>query len=794
MESCILPVKKLEQHPGKLQNFQVSDSSTLNITGKVTIYGFQIMVEYVNHPLIKKNCVESRQYQLNIVKTCLKGNTLVVLPTGLGKTLIAAILTAERLLKFPWGRCLILAPTKPLTLQHYQTFKNVLNFEAKYFTLFTGEIPPSKRVLGDAKIVFMTPQILENDLIVGRINLEDVVLLVFDEAHRAVGNYPYVFIADIYMKTGKNPLILGLTASPGSSIEKVEEVKRNLKISFIEARTENSFDVKPYIKPIKVEWVEVKPDDVLEKVKINLENYVKDKLKIFHREGFLEKARSRLTFKKFCEIRDRIRKQIAEYPKPPENLKHLLLDLMCVRYASQALDLLETQGLTALKNFLLRVEEKSRRSGFSSAKEFILDGRIQDTLNVSIVYEGKGLEHPKLTKLKDIILREISTGARRIIVFTNYRETAKKLMEILNDVEGIRAVRLVGQLNKPYDSGLTQKEQAEILSSFRDGKYNVLVATQIGEEGINISSSDVVVFYDNVPSAVRFVQRRGRTGRDTPGKVVILITKGTMDAAYYYLAKRRERMMRDIIRRVQIKSFQDLGQQNLEKFVLEEGSSGYNMELGRNLSIIVDSREMNSSVVKELIRFGVNIKVENLTIGDYILSSRVAVERKTAQDFALSIVDRRLFLQARNLISTYKKPLIIVEGENLYTASNVNANAIRGAILSLLMDYGIPVILAKNPLETALFLTLIAEKEQVEKASYPSIHGEKKPPSLAEQQEYIVASLPNVELTLAKRLLRKFGSVEGVFNASKDELKNVPGIGEVIAEKIRKVITEKYTE
>ncbi|MGP3703295.1 MAG: DEAD/DEAH box helicase [Candidatus Bathyarchaeota archaeon] len=751
------------------------------------------MVDYFTHPLIKKNCVESRQYQQNIVKTCLKGNTLVVLPTGLGKTLIAAILTAERLLRFSWGRCFILAPTKPLILQHYQVFKDVLNLETKYFTMFTGETSPSRRVLGEAKVVFMTPQILENDIITGRIKLEDVVLLVFDEAHRAVGNYPYVFIADIYMKTSKNPLILGLTASPGSSIERVEEVKRNLKISFIEARTETSPDVKPYVKPIKVEWVEVKLDETLEKIKINLESYIKDKIKTFHKENLLEKTRYKLTFKKFCEIRDKFRKQISEQPKPPENLKHLLLDLMCVRYASQALNLLETQGLTALKNFLLRVEEKSRRSGFSSAKEFILDGRIQDILNLSVIYEDVGLEHPKLAKLKDVILREISTGARRIIVFTNYRETAKKLVETFNDVECVKAVRLVGQLNKPYDSGLTQKEQAEILSSFKDGKYNVLIATQIGEEGIDISSSDVVVFYDNVPSAVRFIQRRGRTGRSAPGKVVILVTKGTMDAVYYYLAKRREKVMRDIVGRIQVKSFQDLGQQNIEKFVLEEKSMRYGAEANKNLLIIVDSRERNSSVIKELIKFGVNVKVENLTIGDYVLSDKVAVERKTAQDFASSIIDKRLFFQAKSLISTYKKPLIVIEGEDLYTASNINANAIRGAILSLLMDYGIPIILTKNPSETAFFLLLIAEKEQVERASYPSIRGERKPLSLAEQQEYVVASLPNVELTLARRLLKRFGSVEGVFNASKDELKNVPGIGDVIAEKIRKVITEKYT-
>jgi Fanconi anemia group M protein len=122
--------------------------------------------------------------------------------------------------------------------------------------------------------------------------------------------------------------------------------------------------------------------------------------------------------------------------------------------------------------------------------------------------------------------------------------------------------------------------------------------------------------------------------------------------------------------------------------------------------------------------------------------------------------------------------VFIVEGENLYSGSGVSAKAIRGAILSLNLDYKIPVVLTKNPTETASYLVLMAEREQLEKDSHPTIRGERKPLSLKEQQEYVVAGLPNVELTLAKRLLAAFGSVEKVFQASKEELKKVPGIGE----------------
>ena len=745
------------------------------------------MVEYFSHPLIKEKSVEKRIYQLNIVKTCLKGNTLIILPTGLGKTVIATLLVAEKLKENPEGKCFILAPTKPLILQHYETFKSILNFNKEDFVLFTGEISPSKRSFTSGKIMFLTPQVLENDLITGRVKLEDVVLMVFDEAHRAVGNYPYVLIAEIYRRQAKNPLIVGLTASPGSTKEKIEEVKRNLGIRFVEVRTEESFDVKPYIQPVKVEWVNVELDEIFKKIKLNLESYIQEKLETIHKLGFLEKVERRITFKKFSEIKSRIAISLSE--QPTIEAKKAMLNLMCVRHATHAVELLETQGLTSLKEYFRRLEAKAGRPGISSVKEFLLDGRIQEVLNLTFVYESQGFEHPKIGKLLEVVEKSFLMGARRIIVFTNYRETSKKIVEKLNKISGVKAVRLVGQTSKFEDVGLSQKEQAEILASFKDGKFNVLVATQVAEEGIDVETSDVVVFYDNVPSAVRFIQRRGRTGRKNPGKIIILMAKGTKDHVYYRLARWKEKMMMETVKKIQVESQLGSHQQNLEKFFVRLG--GENV---KSLKVIVDNREVGSPVVKELVRLGVNIEVKSLPVGDYIISEDVVVERKTVSDFASSLIDKRIFVQAKNLALTYPKPVFVVEGENLYWVSGISAKAIRGTILSLILDYKIPTILTKNPGETAAFIVQMAEKEQLEKISHPTIRGEKKPLTLKEQQEYVVAGLPNVELTLAKRLLEVFGSVEKVFQASKDELKKVPGIGETIAEKIRKVITSKYSK
>ncbi|RLG90771.1 MAG: DEAD/DEAH box helicase, partial [Candidatus Hecatellales archaeon] len=686
-----------------------------------------MLTEYVNHPLVKEETVEKRDYQLNIVKTCLKGNTLVILPTGLGKTVIAALLTAERLFMYPEGKCFVLAPTKPLAVQHYETFKSILRLDNRSFALFTGETPPSKRGLAEAKIVFLTPQVLLNDLIAGRISLENVVLMVFDEAHRAVGNYPYVLIAELYRRQGKNRLIVGLTASPGSTKEKIDEVRRNLDIRFIEARTEENLDVKPYVQPVKVEWVEVELSPQFKKIKENLKSFLKEKLQNLHELGFLEKKTSKITFKEFLSLKEKIKSKALAETQPTVETKKAMVNLICVRHASHALELLETQGLTQLKEYFFRLKTKAERPGTSSAKEFLFNEKIQEVFNLVLAYESQGVEHPKTGRLIEVVKESLAEGARRLIVFTNYRETSKRLTEKLNMVSGVKAVRLVGQADKQGDFGLSQREQTEILSSFKEGKFNVLVATQVAEEGIDVASSDVVVFYDNVPSAIRFIQRRGRTGRVAPGRVIVLIAKGTRDYVYYRLARWKERLMLKTVKKIQVEGGLEFKQEYLERFIRDDKLS--------RLTVFVDGREANSAVVRELVRLGVNIKLQNLPVGDYIVSDEVVVERKSVSDFISSIIDKRLFSQAKSLASTYPKPVFIVEGENLYTGSStVSAKAVRGAVLSLNLDYKIPVLQTKNPAETAAYLVLMAEREQLEKKSHPTIRGEKKPLSLKEQQ------------------------------------------------------------
>jgi len=209
---------------------------------------------YVSHPLIRENTIESRVYQEVIVASAASASTLVCAPTALGKTVIAVMLAAHRLEKLPGSKVLMLSPTKPLANQHAESFKKFLKIPEDEIVVLTGHTPPAKRLEAwkTSKVISATPQVIQNDLISGAYTLSDVSLLIFDEAHRAVGDYPYPFIAGRYRKNAKNPLVLALTASPGSSRDKILEVLENLGIKNIEIKTEDDPDVSPYIKGIKI--------------------------------------------------------------------------------------------------------------------------------------------------------------------------------------------------------------------------------------------------------------------------------------------------------------------------------------------------------------------------------------------------------------------------------------------------------------------------------------------------------------------------------------------------------------
>ncbi|MBI4894999.1 MAG: hypothetical protein HY831_00765 [Candidatus Aenigmarchaeota archaeon] len=214
--------------------------------------------------------------------------------------------------------------------------------------------------------------------------------------------------------------------------------------------------------------------------------------------------------------------------------------------------------------------------------------------------------------------------------------------------------------------------------------------------------------------------------------------------------------------------------------------------------IYADHRE-NGTRIPDLLKnksdskISVDVIQKQLGVADFLLSERVAVERKTVEDFLQSIVDGRLFKQASNLKRSYKKPLLIIEGEDdIFSSRNIHPNAICGAMASISIDSCIPIIWTKNQKETANFLYTIAKREQTELEKSVRIREKIRLLTKNQRQEYIVSGLPKISTVLARRLLEYFKTPENIFKASEEELVKVDGIGKDRAKIIRKSLTRKY--
>ena len=200
-----------------------------------------------------------------------------------------------------------------------------------------------------------------------------------------------------------------------------------------------------------------------------------------------------------------------------------------------ALNILEAHGITP---FLKFCERTSKKKGAGIKELFEVDPNFTRAIQLAKSAQAKGIEHSKIPKLKEIL--EDNQG--KALVFSSFRDSVDLIHSKLTEM-GINAGILIG---KAGETGLKQKKQIETVEKFRDGTYNVLIATRVGEEGLDISEVNLVVFYDNVPSSIRYVQRRGRTGRKDSGKLVVLIAKNTIDETYYWIGKRKITAAKDM--------------------------------------------------------------------------------------------------------------------------------------------------------------------------------------------------------------------------------------------------------
>jgi len=493
---------------------------------------------FVEHPLIKEEAIEEREYQRNLASVALKSSTLIVLPTGMGKTVIALLVMAE-VLRERGGKVLLLAPTKPLVEQHALFIRD--NLIGKSVAVLTGEIEPEEREILwiQSDVIVSTPQVVVNDLRYGRVRLNEVNLIIFDEAHRAVGNYAYVKVAEEYASYGR--LVMGMTASPGSSKEKIREVCGNLGIERLEIRTEKDPDVAKYLQDINIHWVEVEIPGRMREIGKILQSMYDAYLKELVGLGVMDRGRQ-VSKRYLLEIGSLIQARLRSGERRRQLYRAMSVQAMALK-VGHALELLETQGMTALRSYLNRLEEEAESDEGSKAAKTIV--RSREFKKVRELCEQTEMEHPKLSRVMSIVSNQLMAKPEsRIIVFTNYRDTCELVASKLATIPDAKVGKLIGQSERQGDRGLKQKEQVALLDRFRKGDINVVVATSVGEEGLDIATTDLVVFYEPIPSEIRTIQRRGRTGRRRPGRVVILIARGTRDETYYWSAMRKEKAMR----------------------------------------------------------------------------------------------------------------------------------------------------------------------------------------------------------------------------------------------------------
>lgn len=513
--------------------------------------------------------LKPRDYQKAIFETAKDNNTLVVLPTGLGKTLIALLLSIYKLKQHPTKKVLMLAPTRPLVEQHFNSFKKQLPELFAELQLFTGSVNAEKRkkIFQTADVIFSTPQCIANDLKHMLYNLTDASLLIIDEAHRCLKNYDYTAVVEHYKNYGQNQRILGLTASPGSDASKVKEICAHLGIEEIEVRTRESSDVKPYLKEREFHKVEVPfPAEFLE-IKVLLKRIYDSKVEQLQSRSLLFGPVNKITLLQLQA------KLAARIPLRDFNaMIGMSLTAQAIKI-SHAIELLETQTLSGLNEYMRSLikhaENKQSRAVQSLVKSPDFNAAFISLQNLL----AKSIEHPKIEELAVILEEQFKENKNsKVIVFCQFRETASAIVSRLSKINLIRASVFLGQAKKVnfkgQTSGLKQKEQKEIIEKFRSGEINVIVATAIGEEGLDIPEVSAVIFYEPIPSAIRKIQRAGRTARLSPGKLIILITTDTRDVAFHYASTAREKKMYKTIEAVkkELKEGKEKKKETLEDF------------------------------------------------------------------------------------------------------------------------------------------------------------------------------------------------------------------------------------
>jgi ERCC4-related helicase len=499
-----------------------------------------------------------RLYQFEIVKRALCYNTLVAIPTGLGKTFIAATVILNYAKWFPEGKIFFLTPTKPLCAQQLESVLGVTKISPDQAVLLTGETPSHQRMreYKGRKVFFMTPQCLENDLENTLLAARDITLVVFDEGHRASGNYSYCKIIQLLDSAEIGYRILALSATPAAEIEDIQVVLRNLNITKLEVRSETDSDVAEYLHHKEVEIVKV---SALASLKLLEDRLMEVILKLaktictcrLMNWSFVSNPRS-INKMSLLELLNRLKtdRLSLEAEIGSENISE------CFNAARHILSLLNGKvqlsqhGLGSFSAFLTKFHSSTDlQGGQLAARRRLCNSAEFVRLKAEVeMIETAGVEHPKHSKLVEVLSSFFkSKEDSRVIIFVQFRNSAQAILDFIEEHANpsIRASVFVGQGSAgPGLKGMAQKDQLDVVTRFKAGKLNVLIATSVGEEGLDIGEVDLIVFFDSISSPIRAIQRMGRTGRKRNGKIIVLSTEGEEAGKYNLSMRRGDKLMK----------------------------------------------------------------------------------------------------------------------------------------------------------------------------------------------------------------------------------------------------------
>jgi len=538
--------------------------------------------------MLSPDIIGARAYQLEAVDEALTGSTMLVLPTAAGKTVVAWMVIAERL-ESTSGWILFVAPTVALVEQHLRGLTPALNGVAPIS--ITGQNPVAKRpeLWGTSRVIVATPQVVRNDVLRGTLDLSDCSLLVVDEAHHATGEHAMAKVGELYHSQSSNPLVFATTASPGSRKDLVREVCTTLGIERIHLRPSEEPMLAKHLAGLELQEIKVTvPDEIRE---------LAGPLVLWQR-GIVDRQRRLgryvmpgvISHTGLSNAMDRAQTAIS---RGESNAYQSVSQIATAMRLHHLINHLLSQGCAASREFLLRLSSGDR-STTKSARGFLRDPRISGLMSS---LEKMGEVHSKVGAVRRLVRERLRRDPEsRVIVFATFRDTVTALELALSELEGARPARFVGQSSRGGSEGLTAKQQVERLDEFRDGSANVLVATSVGEEGLDIPSADLVIFYEPVTSEIRTIQRRGRTGRHREGEVVVLIAEETRDEGVWAVAERREEHMRRAVHRVrrEIARGAVANLSNLSKFEVksEDGSISA-------IDFVTSQREMHRIEISE---------------------------------------------------------------------------------------------------------------------------------------------------------------------------------------------------